>query len=286
MDHSLQKPDIFKYFDFRLYLSDILNWFRTRDPDFTFQKLSETCGLNSRSHFIDITNGRKLTKKFLPVYLKICELKEKEAEYFKALVFYDQSLVSEDKREHFKIISAFSTNLDIVKLEGEIYQYFEHWFIPAMLSMVNLHRNERDHRVLAKYFNPLISAVQARKAIKILTKLGMIYWDADKIGWIITRKQFQCSSDAQLSALKGFHRQVQKLGIAACDANIEGQTFSCQTLGVSMQLRNKIDEMIGDLRKKILDQVNKDTAPEVVLQINFQTFYLSNTGKKHSDEGS
>jgi uncharacterized protein (TIGR02147 family) len=253
---------------------------RDRDPDFTFQKLAETHKLNSRSHYIDIINGRKLTNKFLETYTKICELNEKESEYFKALVLYDQSTISEKKREYFKTISSYSSNLESIKQESEIYQYFEHWFIPAMLSMLAIYKNENDHRIIAKYFNPPISAVQSRKAINILIKLGMISWNATKNEWILKKKQFHCSKEAENSALKEFHKQVQKLGIDVDDTELDRQTFSAQTIAVSMQMRNKIDEMISDLRLRIFEQIKSDITPEIVLQINIQTFKLSNSEKQ------
>jgi uncharacterized protein (TIGR02147 family) len=275
MDHISQKPDIFSYFDFRLYLADLLKWLRDKDPKFTFQKLAETYKLNSRSHYIDIINGRKLTGKFLETYKKICELNENEAEYFKALVLYDQSTILEHKREYFKTISSFSSNLERITHESEIYLYLEHWYIPAMLSMLEIYQNENDHRVIAKYFNPPISAVQSRNAINVLIKLGMISWDNSKNVWIFKDKHFRCSKEAEESALKEFNKQMQKLGIDVVETELGRQTFSAQTISLSMQMRTKIDEMIIDLQRRILEQIKSDTTPEIVLQINLQTFQLS-----------
>ena len=275
MSNPVKKPDIFKYFDFRLYLSDLLTFFRQRDPGFTFQKLVDQFSLNSRSHYIDIINGRKLTRKFFPIYIRICELNDKEAAYFKSLVLYNQSKPSDNKRQHFQAIYTMASDLEIVKLEGEVYEYFEHWYIPAMLSLIDINKSERDHRVLAKKLNPPITAIQARQAIEKLTNLNMISWNDSQQEWLLHNKFFQCSSDAHATALKEYHKQMQKLGMNAYDEDFNGQTFSTQTLSISSQLRNKIDEMIFNLRKMILEEVKKDTSPEVVLQVNFQTFYLS-----------
>ena len=286
MSTTPTKPDIFKYFDFRHYLSDLLNYFRSRDTTFTFQKLVDDFNLNSRSHYIDIINGRKLTRKFLPTYIQICELTDKEADYFKALVHYNQSKPSDNKRDNFEIIYNMAPNLDIVKLENEVYEYFKHWYIPAMLSMLDVHKNDNDHRSISKKFNPPISAVHARKAIDKLIKLKMISWDEHKKEWIFHNKFFQCSSGAHTTALKTFHKQMQQLGISAYENDFEGQTFSTQTLSISTQLRKKIDEMILNLRNRILEGVKNDTSPEVVLQVNFQTFYLSEVTQCQKNEES
>lgn len=286
MNHVSQKPDIFTYLDFRLYLSDILSWIREKDPEFTFQKLTETSELNSRSHFIDILNGRKLTKKFLPVYQKICELNGKEAKYFRALVLYNQPSVSENKRELFKTISELSSSPDAIKLEGEVYTFYKHWSIPAMYSMISIVRNVRDHRVLARLFNPPLSAIQARNALQVLIQLEMISWNKDKNKWITRKKQFLSSTDAQAAALREFHKQVQQLGRYTFEADLEKQTFYAQTHCVSLKLKKKIDEMILEFQRKILDLINEDTSPEVLLQINTQAFYLSQIISLHSPQPS
>lgn len=287
MNHVTQKkPDIFTYFDFRLYLSDILSWIRKKDPEFTFRKLTETSELNSRSHFIDIINGRKLTKKFLPVYQKICEMSEKEAKYFNALVLYNQSSVSENRAELFKSISELSSSPEAIRLEGEVYTFYRHWYIPAMYSMISIVRNVRDHRVLARFFNPPLSAIQARDALQVLLQLEMISWNKDKNEWIIRKKQFLSSTDAQAASLKEFHKQIQQLGRYSFEADFEKQRFYSQTHCVSLKLKEKIDEMILEFQRKVLDLVNEDTSPELLLQINTQAFYLSQITSLHSPQPS
>jgi uncharacterized protein (TIGR02147 family) len=278
-----QKPDLFAYFDFRKYLSDMLAYFRTRDESFTFQQLVDKYNLTSRSHYLDILNGRKLTRKFIPFYVKICELNEKEADYFRALIEYNQSKSPDEKKKLFHIIKNTSPDLETIRLENEVYDYFKHWYIPALLSILDLDKKERDHLVLAKKFNPEIPAVEGRKALKLLQKLGFISWNSELEEWTFHHKFFKCSEEARATALKSFHSEIFHLGLKAYENNFKEQTFSTLTVSIDEKLYIEIEDMISELRKKIMEKVKRNEISDRVLQINFQTFLLSQLRRRNKN---
>jgi len=285
MGSTIQRPDIHQYFDFRKFLSDYLLFLRDTNPYFSFQTLVDDYGLNSRSHYIDITNGRKLTKRFIPAYEKICNFNEKESIYFKTLVSFNQSKSIDEKKDLFEKIIKLAPNLETIQLENEIYDYFQHWYIPAMVSILDVYKNERDHRILAKNFNPQISAVQARKALNTLQKLNFIVWDNEKQEWIFNRKFFKCSNESKAVALRQFHRQVHQLGSEAYSNQFDDQTFATLTVSVSENTRREIDIMIAELKDKVMEKAKADSNPEVAVQVNFQSFLLSQPKRKVMKEG-
>jgi len=280
-----QKPDIYHYFDFRKYLADYLTYMRNLNPNISFQKLVDDFGLNSRSHYIDIINGRKLTKRFIPNYEKICDLNEKDALYFRTLVAFNQSKSIDEKKELFEQIIKLAPNLETVQLENEVFGYFQHWYIPAMISLLDVYKDEQDHRILAKKFNPPITAVQARKALNTLQKLGFISWDLQKNEWIFNRKFFKCSNESKAVALRQFHRQVYQLGSDAYSNQFDDQTFATLTVSVSEETRKEIDIMIAQLKDRVMEKAKADCNPDVVVQVNFQSFLLSQSKRKIAKEG-
>jgi uncharacterized protein (TIGR02147 family) len=279
------KPDIFNYLNFREFLKDHLGYVRSRNPAFRFQTLVEKYGLHSRSHYIDILNGRKLTKKFFDVYRQIGDLSGKEADYFRALVGYDQAQNDAEKMRHFHEILRLSPNLETVKLEQEAYRYFSAWYNPVMLSVLDLNRHERDHRKIAALFKPRITAIQARQALKTLTDLQFISWDKDRNVWNIHHQFLKSTDGARAAALRSFHKEMQRIGMQTYETDFENQTFSTLTLSTSIRTRNEIERMIADLRQSIMEKAKADAGPEVVTQVNFQIFSLSKTAMKKNDNG-
>lgn len=285
MTEKDSKPDIHDYFDFRKFLADHLAFLRQTNADFSFQKLVDNYGLNSRSHYIDIINGRILTRRFLPAYEKICDFNEKDAEYFRTLVAFNQSKSIDNKKEMFEKIIRLAPNLETIQLEHEVYDYFGHWYIPAMISILDIFRHEKDHRILAKQFNPQITAVESRKALNTLKKIGFIAWDTEKNEWIFHRKFFKCTKESQAVALRQFHLQMHKLGNDAYTQQFEDQTFSTLTVSVSEQTRREIDVMISELKDRVMEKAKEDCQPEVVVQVNFQSFLLSQPKRKNTEKG-
>jgi uncharacterized protein (TIGR02147 family) len=275
------KPDIFNYLNFREFLKDHLGYMRSKNPAFRFQTLVEKYGLSSRSHYIDILNGRKLTKKFFGIYRQLCEINGKEADYFQSLVGYDQALNDAEKMRHFQEILRLSPNLATVKLEQEAYRYFSSWFNPVMLSILDLNRHEHDHRKIAALFKPKITAIQARQALKTLTDLQFISWDKDRNVWNIHHQFLKSTDGAKAAALKNFHKEMQQIGMKSYKTAFDDQTFSTLTLSTSIKTKIEIERMVADLRQAIMEKAKADADPEVVTQVNFQVFSLSKTVLKN-----
>jgi len=269
------RPDIFQYLDFRSYLRDYLAYLRSVRPAFSFQWLIDDFGLKSRAHYLDIVRGRTLTPKFVPAYEKICGLQGAEAEYFRAIVGYAQARNPDVKQKYFEHIVELSPNLKTIALESEAYTYFSQWYYPVMISVLDLDRTERDHRVIAKRFKPAISAVQARKALAALQQMGFLSWDDERGEWIFHNKFFSCTREAHAAALKRFHTQMLQLGAQRYRDDYKHQYFSTLTLSVSMKARADIQKMIDDVRGRILDRVKQDSGSEVAMQVNMQMFDVS-----------
>jgi uncharacterized protein (TIGR02147 family) len=280
-----QKPDVFAYLDFRVYCKDYLDFLRQARPAFRFQTLVEQYGLHSRSHYLDILKGRKLTKKFLPAYIALFEFDPLEAGYFKTLVDYGQAADGKEKARCFAAIQKRSPNLETVKLEQEAFSYFSRWYFPVMLSVLDLNKRERDHRKLAACFKPRISALEAKRALAELTGLGFISWNDARGEWNFHRKFLKSTDSALAAALGDFHRAMQHKGIAAYESDFEAQTFSSLTLSVSLKTKNEIDAMITNLRNAIMEKAKADLEPEVALHINFQSFEVSKPAAKTAGPG-
>ncbi|MBF0431440.1 MAG: TIGR02147 family protein [Fibrobacteria bacterium] len=268
----LPKPDIFDYLDFRDYLKDVLDYIRGTQPDFSFQLLVSKYGLKSRSHYIDILKGRTLTKKFVPCYLNICGLSGKGAEYFNKLVVYSQTSNRATQTALFDEIVELSSNLETIKLEKDAYQYFARWTHPVLLSIIDLDRKEKDPAKLASKFKKKVSVWEVKRSLHTLIEMGFISWDNGKGEWCYHNRFLKCTDKTKSLALGHFHEKMLSQGLEAYTKDFENQEFSTLTLSMSKSTRDGISTMIAEMRKQILAMVKKDRNPQLVLQLNMQTF--------------
>ena len=279
------KPEIVSYLDFRVFLKDYLEFYRKKRGAFRFQTLVEEFGFKTRSHYIDVLKGRKLSKRYLSCYIRFCEFSEDQADYFEALVAYNQENLPSKKAVLFDRLVETAPHLQTLQLEQEIYSYFSKWYYPVVLSLIDLNPKEYDCKRLSQKSKYPLKATEAKEALIELKKLGFIKWNDVEYQWEFVKKFFKATKGAQSAALTPFHHEMQNLGIAAYQKDYENQVFSTLTLSMSEKTKEEIISMMAEFRKSILNKVKEDSNSEVVMQINMQTFPLSkNLADKNENE--
>jgi uncharacterized protein (TIGR02147 family) len=152
-----------------------------------------------------------------------------------------------------------------------------------MLSLLDVHKNENDHRKLAKVLKPGISAIQAKQAIRLLVELGFISWDQTAGQWTFHHKFFKCTDGARAVSLREFHRNMLEAGRIAYENDYNAQHFSTLTLSTSLDTKKEIERMIVDFRTAIMEKVKADSRSEAVVQVNFHLFELSKTIRRKKE---
>lgn len=173
----VEKPDIFDYSDFRIFLNDLFNYRHFVDKKFNKSFVCRELGLvNSRSYFQDIVNGKFLSPIKVPLMVEVFELNKGESKYFRILVNYNQAFDEPDERElYFEqlITMKRATGREV---DTSQYQYYSKWYhsvIRATLNIINA--TEDDVALIKKQLIPDISAKEIKDSLKLLKKLNLIY---------------------------------------------------------------------------------------------------------------
>jgi uncharacterized protein (TIGR02147 family) len=134
---------------------------------------------------------------------------------------------------------------------------------------------EDDYNIIARMTSPSITAVQAKKSIKLLTKLGLI--KKNDVGcYELTGSAITTGQNVKSLAVANFQRETMRLGSEAIDRYPHSvRDISTMSVGISEEGFKKITEILTDCRKSIADMANNDHYADRVYQINFQVFPLS-----------
>jgi uncharacterized protein (TIGR02147 family) len=96
-------PNIFRYTDYRKYLTDALKMARRKIPDFTIQNFSERLGLADRGHLYQILWGKRNVTPDMGLRLtKLLKLKKRNTLYFEYLVMWRRASSKLVQNEYFK----------------------------------------------------------------------------------------------------------------------------------------------------------------------------------------
>jgi uncharacterized protein (TIGR02147 family) len=268
--------DIFEYIDYRKLLKDLHEERKAANPAFSYRYIAQKVGFSSAGFFTNILQGkRNISAENIFKFAAVFKLKRQETEYFELLVLFDQAKSHERKKYYFeKILS--SKRSKIKQTEAWQYEFYSQWYYTAVREVLDVFRFDgKDYGELAKKVSPTITPTQAKKAVELLEKLGMVKQGKDGV-------YAQCDDlittgyDAPTVAVTNFLVSTIDLAREAIDRyprdkrSISTLTFSCSAEGFK-----SIEERLKTFRREVLEIVRDDKNRDRVYHVNFHIFPMS-----------
>jgi uncharacterized protein (TIGR02147 family) len=270
MEKSL--PNIFEYIDFRKYLDDYRKARREIDPGFTHAFICHKLGQpNARSYFNNVISGRKnVTAGFIDLFIKLLELGQAEAKFFRALVNYNQATSANEKEYYFdQIVQSNSTPFKL--LDKDTYTYYTAWYHSTIRSLLAIIDFKDDYKDLATRLLPPISVTQAKTSIKLLLKLGLIA--SDSKGYLKpVDKVLSTGEKVADTVLQHYQIRAFELGKdAIANDSCQPKHTLTYTVFVSDTGYKRITGRMEQFQSEIRSIIHKDEEkPNRVYQINLQ----------------
>jgi hypothetical protein len=252
MDTPLLPVSVFDYFDYREYLRDTFQYWKTVRYGFSHRVFAREAGLSSPNYLLRVMNGqRKLSPKYAPQFVKGLKLVGAEIKYFDAIVL-------------------FTNAKDPDSMQDRKLNFYEKWYYPVVRELVTVFDFHDDYRLLARTCVPPITAAQAEGAVKFLTDNGFLEKDAQdryqQVHPILTS-----GSEVRSVFVRKYHRKTLELSAEALDTIApEERDVSSLTLSVSRQTYAEIKTEIQNFRKRLLALAENEKSPEVVCYCGFQ----------------
>jgi len=274
-------PNIYTYNDSRRFLMDYYCEKKTAHPFFSYQLLANKAGFKSKTFIFKVIHGQKnLSKNAILSLAQAMDLKKKETEYFNALVNFTQAKSEREREFYFNHMQTFGKNHLATELRQNQYTYFSKWYCPALRELVAIFDFKDDFKFLARLCNPPITAKQAKAAVQLLLKLGLIQRSASG-RYMQTHKSLTTGDQVHSLAVQTFQKENLKLAVEAIDRyDRKHRDISTLTASVSEAGFDRIKEEIAAFRKRLAVLIEKDELADRVCQINFQLFLLSTLPKR------
>jgi uncharacterized protein (TIGR02147 family) len=285
MAHTTNRPDIFKYLDFRKYLEEYRRIRKETDPGFTHMYICHRLGQrNSKSYFSNVTTGVKpVTSEFINRFIDLLELNSDEGKYFRALVNYNQTYNAKEKEYYLDQLIGQNAAQGRLISKNE-YAFYKEWYHSVIRAILDI-RNFRDNYAeLAALITPRVHLRQVRKSIHLLESLNLIkknergfYKPTDKTVKTEEYARDEMITQYQLKCLEMAKEAVLNKGD-------QPQDVSTNILSISEDGLRKIQRRLQKFRDEIRSLVQSDTAEaDRVYQLDIQLFPNS---KIHNRGGS
>ncbi len=276
---------IFQYLDYRHFLKDRFFFLKKTRRAVTHRALCKRAGFSSPNFLKLVMDGkRNLTEQSIPAVCRAFELDEKESNFFKALVFFNQAKKVEQKDLAYDELKNIRRDLGAQHIEHSQMDYLEHWYHVAIRELVQTVGFKEDPVWMSQALKNKITPSQAKKSLELLEKLGLIA--RDKSGKIHPLKTSLSTGNevASLAAFRFHQAMMEKAQEALKETPSHERDISSLTLAVSEKTFYEIKTRIQNFRKEILAMLAQENQPDSIYQLNFQFFNLTeNIWKKSSN---
>jgi uncharacterized protein (TIGR02147 family) len=270
---------IYHYQDYRVYLRDHYERCAGKNARFSLRSFALKIGLNV-SNLTRILKGERniseATAERLVVYLK---LRDREAEYFRLLVRYNQARSPADKRALYDGIRSFRKTR-LRNLGPEYDEYFTQWYNIALRELINILPRKLKSTDIARLLIPSPEPNDIRKSFNLLLRLGLVRQHPD--GTLELPEKLVATPDEWTSTtIHTFQMAMAELGRQALDRfPKQDRNISTFTLSLSPEGFAKTVKALERVQQEIAEIAGSDAGPDRVFELNLQLFPLSKPCKE------
>lgn len=266
--------DVLEYLEYREFLKD---WFvdSKKDNPFTsYRYLGQKTGVDPAWLVRVFQKEGHLNENTLPVFIRLCGMDDRRAEYFKTLYRFNKTKAKQTLSElYYRLMELRS--LETRVLSQPELAYFGSWACAALRALIGISKDTSDIDKLAKKLNPNISQDEARNALGILKQLGLVIPDGNG-GWNITDQILSTGGEVKSHAVRNFHRRTIELAQEALDRhNPDDRDISSVVFTADESDLPEIKHRIEDFRRALLQFTHRSEKADRVYALNIALFPLS-----------
>jgi uncharacterized protein (TIGR02147 family) len=268
-------PDVFDYLDYRAYLGDFYRERKERTA-FSYRAFSRRAKLRSPNYLKLVVDGvRNLTPAMAKRFAAACGLEEQAALFFCELVTFGQAGSIDERNDSYTRLRSFRQYRQAHQLQIAQDEYHSRWYLPAIRELALAHDFRPDPEWIAARLVPKIRVTEAKFALDILKKLGLL---VPAPGGGLQQGTSLVSTGAETASLHmvNFHRTMMLLASESLERiSHDRRDISSVTLCLGPEGLEMIKRAIVRFRRELLELSELEKSPEQVVQVNFQLFPLS-----------
>lgn len=269
------------YTDYRQFLKDYYDEQKRRFTHFSYRYFCIKSGITSPALFKEIAEGkRNLTERTTDAFIKGLGLTDLDANYFRALVHFNQTDNEQEKALILEQLKGFRRKIKQLPVPVDLYGYYSTWYNPVVRELACIIDWKDDYQVLADTLDPPIKKSEARAAVAFLIDNGFIR-KTENGNYLQTNPAITTGSEVVSQAIRSFNEELAKKGVDAIQAHPPAdRDIRTIITGVSRKSYLLVKEEMREFISRVIRIVDDDKDADRVYSLNLQLFPLS---KKNSN---
>lgn len=265
---------IFEYEDYRSYMNEYYLW-KKRCSSFSWRQFSKNGGFTSPNFMKMVCEGKSgLSKAGIERAANAMELVGIEREYFKQLVYLNQSKNDEEKKKILSEIAELKTAHDVHILEGDSLLFYASWKYPLLRELAPMMPGAT-HQELSSICGDVFSAEEIRDALAYLVRANFLKKISSNTYEQVNRS-LQVSSTVLSTLVRAMHKEMAHIAHDAIEKySTNERNFTGITMGIDDQSYSEILKELESCRKRIISIATAQKSGNRVYRLNMQLFPLT-----------
>lgn len=269
---TLNKPNIFTYYDPIQFLNDWIAYLKNSKQQFNLNLLSKKSSLSVSNISMILNKQRPLTEKSFLKLSKALSLSSDQIEYLNHLRLIDQSEDQSIRIDSLNQIIRLAKAKSISSHDLKIFEYLTSWYKVAIYELVNLSEFRLDSAWIQERLIRRISIAEIEKSIDFL-KFYKFIGQNESGKWVQLKQDLNCEGGIYRLSLSEFHRQIFDLAHASIEAvSREDRFIMGQTMALSAQDFDELKKIIHEAVSKMNDVNKNQTNKTAVYHIEIAAF--------------
>jgi uncharacterized protein (TIGR02147 family) len=276
--------EIYLFDDYRILLKELFDLYKLKIDHWSHRKFAELAGVRNAGILLAIIKAEKnISPKLVQACIKIFEMNDKEARFFKLLVEYDHCRDSMLKEEIWKKIQSLRVRKKFSQVQPAQIQYYSDPLYSLIISTIEVFGFSGNFLALHKQLGGRFPISRIKNCIKDLIDWEMLV-KQDKGPYILKDRFIQPPTTMRESVRKMNKEWIRSAAEAIDRFSPDERHISTAILAISLENREKIMNILEQCRNEIFELVNQDDKAEIVMQYSIQFFPHTETLKRGTNE--
>jgi len=265
---------VYSYTDYRKLILDYYQGRKAEPAGFTWREFAKLCGYASPVYLKLVAEGQStLSEVGVERVASGLGLVNRELQYFRALVRFNQGKSSIVRKAAFAEMRELSSKASVAVLDTDQYDFYQAWHNAALRELVPA-MPSASAQTLGDMLLPKVSAPKVRKSIELMERIGLL---VKKDGvYEQTSQSISTGDDITSLSVRDLHRQMAGLAMDSLESvPREERDISGLTLGLSSDAYDRIVRELHEFRRKVVAIATQDSHVDRVYRLNLQLFPLS-----------
>jgi len=266
-------PELFAYLEYRDFLKDAYDERRKMQPYFSYRFIGNKVGMDSsyltRLFQKKLHLGDDLVDRMGAAF----GLTGDSLEYFRNLVLFNKAKSEAQARLfHDQLMRLRGVGYSVVR-EDQV-EYFAKWIHVALRSLLDYQPFDGNYEALGASFSPAASAEDAKNALFLLERLGMVR--RTERGYDVLDNHLHSGENWKAGAIKTFQKTTMELASRCLDSvPAARRDISTMTMDLDAETLADLKIVIKDFQENVAKLVGSATKSDRVYHLNIQLFPLT-----------